>query len=119
MSEYLNPLDAVLMDLGAPLSGLADMTGLRAIVDCEQKDDDRWWLHVSVSRAKTIPTHLDMARVKMAFIGEERYAYSVWPPRENYVNIHANCLHLWACIGDDDGRILPEFSADLGGVRSI
>lgn len=137
MTEYLNPLDAALMDLKRLLSGLSfppigwkvvqewgngyalqDLTGLRAIMDCCRKDDEQFWLHVSVSRAKAIPSHLDMARVKSAFIGN-RYAYSVWPPEENYVNIHPNCLHLWCCVNDSDGRILPEFSADLGGVRSI
>lgn len=90
--------------------------GLRVIVDCEIKTDGSPWLHVSVSRKSWTPTHDDMALVKAAFIGEDRYAYSVWPPRSQYVNIHAHCLHLWARADSGDGRVLPEFSAEIAGI---
>ena len=94
--------------------------GLRVIVDCEMKADGSPWLHVSVSRKSWTPTHEDMARVKRDFIGDDRYAYSIWPPKENYVNIHSHCLHLWARMDTPDGRVLPEFSAELEGFgRSI
>lgn len=87
--------------------------GLRVILDCEVKGDGSPWMHVSVSRKSWTPTHEDMALVKSAFIGDDRYAYSVWPPKSEYVNIHAYCLHLWARADTPDGRVLPEFSAEL------
>lgn len=134
----LHPMDAALMDLNLPLSGLPfpptgwellqewggngyalrHRNGLRAIIDCSRKDDDRYWVHVSVSRAKWNPTHEDMCLVKRAFIGD-RYAYAVHPPQSEYVNIHSHCLHLWALVDANLGRVLPEFSGDLGGVKSI
>lgn len=92
--------------------------GLRAIIDCSMKDDDRWWCHVSVSRAKSMPTHDDMERVKSEFIGD-RYAYSVFPPAREFVAIHHFCLHLWALIDGSEGRILPEFSGEFAGVKTI
>jgi len=89
--------------------------GLRVIIDCEEKSDGKRWVHVSFSRAKWIPSHQDTSMVKDAFIGEGRYAYTVFPPSDRYVNIHQNCLHLWAsCEGD--GRVLPEFSGQIEGV---
>lgn len=92
---------------------------LRAIVDCEVKSDGKEWIHVSVSRKSWTPTHEDMAEAKHAFIGDDRYAYAIWPPSEKYVNIHPHCLHLWACL-EGDGRMLPEFSEILPEVgRSI
>lgn len=92
--------------------------GLRVIVDCEPKSDGKRWLHVSVSRRKWIPSHDDMCLVKDAFVGD-RYAYAVFPPRDMYVNIHENCLHLWA-LAEGDGIVLPEFSADISGIgRSV
>lgn len=134
MSKFLHPLDAGLLEIGQPVSGLAfppddwqviqrwgygyalqHQNGLRAIVDCSMKDDERWWVHVSVSRASRTPSHEDMALAKRAFLGE-RYAYSVWPPSEVYVNIHAHCLHLWALVDDANGAALPEFSAVVPGV---
>lgn len=90
--------------------------GLRVIVDCEIKADGSPWLHVSVSRKSWTPTHEDMVLVKHDFIGDDRYAYSIWPPKEHYVNIHAHCLHLWARLDEANGRVLPEFSAELEGI---
>lgn len=135
----LHPLDAALMETGQrsglefPPRGweilqpwgiggyvLQDRKGggLRVIIDASQKDDNRFWVHVSVSRRWRTPSHEDMAVVKAAFLGD-RYAYSVWPPQNVYVNIHAHCLHLW-CLAEGDGRVLPEFSDELPGLgRSI
>src|SRR6478609_2204141 len=85
--------------------------GLRVIVDSESKEDGRTWIHVSVSRKDWTPSHEDMSLVKEAFIGPDRYAYSVWAPTSLHVNIHSFCLHLWALLESPDGKVLPEFSA--------
>lgn len=93
--------------------------GLRVLIDCEVKSDGNEWIHVSCSAKSWTPTHEDMALVKREFIGD-RYAYSVWPPESQYVNIHSHCLHLWARWTDDDGQVLPEFSEELPLIgRSI
>ena len=137
-APLLHPLDAGLMEIKAPPSGLQypppgwiflqfwgsghafqHRCGLRLLIDCSMKDDNQWWVHISVSRRAQTPDHEDMAMVKSHFLGE-RYAYSVWPPLDKYVNIHANCLHIWALVDKGDGRILPEFSDIVEGVgRSI
>ena len=130
----LHPLDAGLADIGVPPSGLPfppdswkiirlwglgyvliSKTGLRAIIDCSKKDDNNFWVHISVSRSNRTPSHEEMASVKRDFLGD-RYAYSVWPPQSQYVNIHAYCLHLWARVDTGDGRVLPEFSSELDGI---
>jgi hypothetical protein len=136
--KSLHPLDAGLLEIGAPVSGLEfpprgweiiqewglgyalrHSNGLLVLIDCSQKDDDKWWVHVSFSRAKWDPTHADTCQVKREFLGD-RYAYSVHPPEENYVNIHTHCLHLWALVDVGNGKVLPEFSDVLAGVgRSI
>jgi hypothetical protein len=136
--KTLHPLDAGLAAVGWQPSGLpfppkgwnvtrewglgyalGHSNGLRAIIDCSQKADDRWWVHVSVSRKAWTPSHSDMCQVKRDFLGD-RYAYAVHPPSENYVNIHNHCLHLWALVDQADGRVLPEFSDVLEGIgRSI
>ena len=90
--------------------------GLRVLIDHAIKADGRRWIHVSASRKNWTPSHEDMALVKDAFIGPDRYAYSVWVPRDLHVNIHPYCLHLWALMSDEDGRVLPEFSEVVEGV---
>lgn len=91
--------------------------GLRVIIDCGEKADGQQWIHVSYSRKDWPPNHADTCKVKAAFLGD-RYAYAVFPPPDKYVNIHKNCLHLWARL---DGKpVLPEFSEIIDGVgRSI
>jgi len=138
ITSELSPLDAGLMEVKRPVSGLQfppvgwrilqpwglgyalqHQSGLRAIIDCSQKEDDRWWVHVSVSRKSRCPSHDEMCMVKRDFIGD-RYAYAVYPPAQKYVNIHAYCLHLWALVDELQGRVLPEFSSELGILgRSI
>ena len=87
---------------------------LRVIIDCGPKDETEiMWIHVSYSRANWIPTHKDTLIIKKEFL-KNRYAYAVFPPEEKYVNIHNNCLHLWARL--DGVSVLPEFSSVIPGV---
>jgi hypothetical protein len=92
---------------------------LRVLVDCEFKSDGNPWLHVSYSKKYWVPSHEDTCKVKQAFFGN-RYAYAVFPPAENYVNIHPNCLHLWGLMNTENGQVLPEFSEIVNLIgRSI
>ena len=91
--------------------------GLRVIIDCEKKEDGNEWIHVSYSREHWPPTHADTLKVKEDFL-RDRYAYAVFPTAERYVNIHPNCLHLWA--RRDGQPVLPHFDSVVEGVgRSI
>jgi hypothetical protein len=137
-AKVLHPLDAGLVEVGAASSGLPfppngweiiqewglgyalrHSNGLRVLIDCSQKSDESWWVHVSFSRKAWTPSHEDACIVKRDFLGD-RYAYAVHPPRENYVNIHNHCLHLWAVCDQANGAVLPEFSDVLEGIgRSI
>jgi len=138
MMEYLSPLDAGLMEVGAQPSylqfpppgwkivrewglgyALTHSQGLRAIIDCSQKSDQKWWVHISVSRATRAPSHAEMAMVHKDFLND-RYAYSVFAPAEMHVNIHEYCLHLWCLCDAGNGLALPEFSEVLPAIgRSI
>lgn len=93
----------------------AHKNGLRVLIDCARKRDGNLWLHVSYSRRKWSPSHEDTVMIKEAFIGDDHYAYAVFPPKEHYVNLHAHCLHLWARVGGS-GQVLPEFSGELAAL---
>lgn len=79
---------------------------LKVIADAETKDDGKPWLHVSFSRADRLPSYSDIINVKETFIGPDRRAIMVFPRRDRHVNIHPNCLHLFACL---EGDGLPDF----------
>ena len=91
-------------------------SGLRVIVSFAEEEDGKVWLHLSASHKNRVPSHDEMVKLKDLFIGDNRYAYTVLPPKKFYVNLHPNVLHLWSRC---DGPVLPEFSGFLGNVRSI
>ena len=63
--------------------------------------DGMGWEHVSVSRRDRCPTWDEMCQVKDMFWGDEDCVVQFHPPRSEYVNCHAYCLHLWRQIGEE------------------
>lgn len=86
---------------------------LAAIFSVNRENDGRFWLHLSVSHARRIPTWPELIEVKELFLGD-REAYAVAPPRERYINIHPHVLHLFALL--DGEPVLPDFTR---GTRSL
>jgi hypothetical protein len=85
----------------------------RVLVSAARYGDERCWLHVSVSRKNgALPSWEVLSAVKNLFIGEERTALQVLPPRSKHVNI-AQVLHLYHCL---DGDVTPDFT---GGGETI
>jgi hypothetical protein len=69
------------------------------------------WAHLSVSVFKPkarVPTWDELRWCKDVFIGPDRKAVTVFPPRAEYVNHHEHCLHLFAALERDP---LPDFRA--------
>jgi len=64
------------------------------------------WLHASISWADALPTYDDMAALHKA-VWPEGYAYQVFAPPSQHVNLHPYALHLWGLA--DGSPQLPEF----------
>ncbi len=96
-----------------PDGAMYERNGLRVIASGATEADGRRWLHVSCSRPNRIPDWDDLRTVKDLFIGADRKAVQVFPPKAEYVNINSNVLHLWCCL---DGDGLPDFSAGTGSI---
>ena len=65
------------------------------------------WLHASISGGDRMPTYDDLAGVHKAVWGTDGYAYEVFAPDSQHVNLHPYARHLW---GRTDGApVLPEF----------
>lgn len=75
--------------------------------------DGQLWCHVSASRPDRCPTWEEVAEVKRDAIGPSLAALQVMPRESDHVNIHPNCLHLFAPLEDWP---LPDFTR---GTRSI
>lgn len=82
--------------------------GGSVIVTAAHQDDDRVWVHASIARRDTMPDYDDLCLLHRAAFGDH-WAYQVFPPRADHVNIHEHALHLWGRA--DGANALPEFGA--------
>ena len=80
--------------------------GLRVLASHAREADGMLWLHVSVSRSDRIPSWDDLKVIRTVFIGDDRLALQVFPPKEEWINLHPYCLHLWAPLGHNP---IPDF----------
>lgn len=76
------------------------------IVSVCEWDDGIEWIHASISMRTRMPQYSDLQHLHHAVFGDG-YAYQVFAPARDHVNIHQHALHLW---GRADGQpALPDF----------
>jgi len=63
---------------------------IRAIVS---KDGGSW--HISVSHPHRYPKWDEIRQARYDLIQNNAYMVMILPPKEDYVNLHENCFHLW------------------------
>ena len=59
------------------------------------------WEHVSVSFKNRVPTWDEMCQIKDIFWGEDETVVQYHPAKQDYVNRHPYCLHLWKPIDQE------------------
>jgi hypothetical protein len=79
----------------------------RIIVTCWDHDDGLAWVHASISRLQGVPPYEDLKLVHHAVWGDG-YAYQVFVPPSEHVNIHERALHLWGRL--DGEPAFPPFN---------
>lgn len=80
--------------------------------------DGAGWRHVSVSFGPTnrsCPSRDLMCRVKDMFWTDEDCVVQFHPPKADYVNNHAGCLHLWQKL--DGSQPIPD--SILVGIKGL
>lgn len=73
----------------------------RALKIIASDGEETGWEHVSVSLAERpdrCPSWDEMCLVKSLFWNENEAIVQFHPPKSEYVNAHAGCLHLWKCV---------------------
>jgi hypothetical protein len=69
-------------------------------------EDGSEWYHVSYSFADRTPTHEDTCLVRRAMFRPTALVVAIFPPVDEYVNLHPHCLHLWQRLTGD--RLIPD-----------
>lgn len=82
------------------------------IITCAPHGSDEW-IHASIARPDRMPTYADLKLLHAAVFGE-RWAYQVFAPPSDHVNIHNYALHLFGRL--DGERVLPDFTCGTGSI---
>ncbi len=71
------------------------------------------WEHLSVSTPVKTPTWEQMCKMKEIFWRDDEVCMELHPKKEEYVNMHPYCLHIWKPIGVE----IPIPPSILVGIR--
>lgn len=75
------------------------------------------WQHVSVSFGpgnSSVPPWKLMCQIKELFWNDDEWVCQFHPPKSEYVNNHAGCLHLWRCIAG-----FPTPDSIMVGIKGV
>lgn len=82
------------------------------LVTCAEHGGDEW-VHASIARPDRMPTYADLKALHAAVFGNG-WAYQVFAPPSDHVNIHEHALHLFGRL---DGKpALPDFTEGTGSI---
>lgn len=70
--------------------------------------DGMGWDHVSVSLNLRCPTWKEMCRVKGLFFRDDECVVQYHPAKNDHIDIHEFCLHLWRPQGVEIPMPMPE-----------
>lgn len=73
------------------------------------------WEHVSVSCESKVPTWDIMCQIKDMFFKEDEVVMQLHPAKDEYINNHPNCLHLWRPIN----QTIPTPPSIMVGVKEL
>lgn len=71
------------------------------------------WVHASIAWPDHMPTYDDLKQLHRAVFGDG-WAYQVFAPPSDHVNIHAYALHLFGRL--DGAPALPDFTDGMGSI---
>jgi hypothetical protein len=57
------------------------------------KDGGKW--HLSMSCPDRLPTYEEMKEIRYKYLPTVAYMAQIFPPLEEFVNVHPFTLHLW------------------------
>lgn len=75
-------------------------SGLTVIVS-EDHDGNVPLLHMSVAHADRLPTYEEMKTLRYELCKKAKYMAMIFPPEEEFKNVHPNCLHLFELRPDE------------------
>jgi len=89
------------------------LDGSASVILTVADHDGEQWVHASIARLSRMPTYDDLKLLHGAVFGNG-WAYQVFAPPSDHVNIHEHALHLFGRL---DGKpALPDFTEGTGSI---
>lgn len=85
--------------------GAVHTPGSIIVTQAAHDDDGIEWLHASIAWRDRDPSYAELAILFRAVFGRRRFAYQVFAPESEHVNIHEHALHLWGHVNGE--RLTP------------
>ena len=63
------------------------------------KDAGLW--HLSISHPSRLPKYEEIKEARYKLLPDVHYAAQIFPPEDEFVNVHLYCIHLWE-LGKDE-----------------
>ena len=96
MKIYPIPDDELpLIPRATDLKGYKTSSGLTVMVSNDIDGDGNKVRHISMSHIHRLPTYYEMKDLRYRLCPDVKYMAQIFPPLEDFVNIHDNCLHLY------------------------
>lgn len=92
---------------------LLHLNGSSSIILTVAPHEGDEWVHASIAHADQMPTYADLKHLHAA-VFEDGWAYQVFAPPSDHVNIHQYALHLWGRLDGKPG--LPDFTEGMGSI---
>ena len=90
-----------------------DFSNARSIIITCADHNGVDWVHASIAHRDAMPTYSDL-RMLHAAVFHGGWAYQIFAPPSDHVNIHEFALHLWGRL---DGKAeLPDFTRGTGSI---
>jgi hypothetical protein len=89
------------------------LDGTGSVIVTTADHDGEEWVHASIARPAEMPSYADLKLLHAAVFGSG-WAYQVFAPPSDHVNIHQYALHLFGRL--DGEPALPDFTEGTGSI---
>lgn len=84
------------------------------VITCAPEDDGNEWVHASIAYTHRLPTYDELKDLHAAVWAGRGWAYLVFAPPDEHINIHDHALHLFGRL--DRKPALPDFTHGTGSI---
>ena len=96
-----NKLGRELLRSGAILEGIYQTSSRLFVMVSNDPTLDGPIRHLSASHKNRLPSYYEMKQLRYTLCADVDYMAMIFPPPDEFVNVHPNCLHLYEIRGKE------------------